>query len=361
MRRIGMLLGGAERDPQIVEGLAAFKTALEKLGWNDGRNIQIDTRFAAADLDRMRVLAKELVALQPDVLVGHTTGVVTALQREAKTIPIVFVIVSDPVGSGFVESLPRPGGNITGFINIEVSLSGKWIEMLKEIVPRVTRAVLMFNPETAPYFPFYQQPFEAAARLNGIEPIAAPVQTTADIERVFDKLGNLSDTGLVLPPDVFTSTKVNLDLVTSLAARTHLPTIYPYRLHGRRRRPDFPRHRQHRSVSARAGLYRSYTQGRQARRSACPASDEIRTSHQPEDRQVTWPRYAGDVARTRRRGDRMSGYVRLWHLETCRRPPKMSAFRAFRNYRFSVVRTRFDRMRPVRARYAVPPALLFEA
>jgi putative tryptophan/tyrosine transport system substrate-binding protein len=229
MRRIGVLLGGAESDPQVVAGLAAFKAALGELGWVDGRNVQIDYRYAAADVDRMGIFAKELVALQPDVLLGQTTGVVAALQREAKTIPIVFLIVSDPVGSGFVESLPRPGGNITGFINIEASLSGKWIEMLKEIVPRITRAGLMFNPATAPYMAFYQEPFEAAARLNGIEPIAAPIHTAADIERVFASLGNRPDTGLVLPPDVFTTTKVNLDLITSLAARTHLPTIYPYR------------------------------------------------------------------------------------------------------------------------------------
>jgi putative ABC transport system substrate-binding protein len=229
MRRIGVLLGGAENDPQIVAGLAALKTALAALEWIEGRNIQIDIRFAAADVDRMGSFAKELVALRPDVLFGQTTGVVAALQREAKAIPIVFVIVSDPVGSGFVESLPRPGGNITGFINIEASLSGKWIEMLKEIVPRVTRAGLMFNPATASYMAFYQQPFEAAARLNGIEPIAAPVHSAADIEHVFDSLGNRPDTGLVLPPDVFTTTKVNLELITSLAARTHLPTIYPYR------------------------------------------------------------------------------------------------------------------------------------
>jgi putative ABC transport system substrate-binding protein len=166
---------------------------------------------------------------QPDVLVGHTTGVVAALQREAKAIPIVFLIVSDPVGSGFVESLPRPGGNITGFINIEASLSGKWIEMLREIVPRITRAGLMYNPATAPYFAFYQQPFEAAARASGIEPVVVPVHAAADIAQVFDSLGNRPDTGLVLPPDVFTSTRVNLELITSLAARTRLPTIYPYR------------------------------------------------------------------------------------------------------------------------------------
>jgi putative ABC transport system substrate-binding protein len=229
MRRIAVLVGGADSDPQVVAGLSAFKTGLQQLGWIDGRNIQIDYRFAAADVDRMRVFAKELVALQPDVLVGHTTGVVAALQRETKTIPIVFVIVSDPVGSGFVVSLPRPGGNITGFINIEASLSGKWIEILKEIVPRVARAALMFNPETAPYFAFYQQPFEAAARLNGVEPVAVPVHTAADIERVFESLRDRTDTGLVLLPDIFTTTKVNLDLITSLAARRHVPTIYPYR------------------------------------------------------------------------------------------------------------------------------------
>jgi len=229
MRRIGVLLGGAEKDPQIVEGLAAFKAALGELGWIEARNIQIDVRYAAADVDRMGVFAKELVALQPDVLVGHTTGVIAALKREAKTIPIVFFIVSDPVGSGFVESLPRPGGNVTGFINIEASLSGKWIEILKEIVPRIARAALMFNPATAPYMAFYQEPFEAAARASGIEPISAPVHTAADIERVFDSLGNRPDTGLVLPPDVFTTTKINLDLIVSLAALSHLPTIYPYR------------------------------------------------------------------------------------------------------------------------------------
>jgi putative ABC transport system substrate-binding protein len=229
MRRLGVLLGGSENDPQIVAGLAAFKTALQEQGWIDGRNIQIDYRFAAADVDRMHTLAKELVVLQPDLLMGQTTPVVAALQRETKTVPIVFIVVSDPVGSGFVASLPQPGGNITGFINIEASLSGKWIEILKEIMPRIGRAVLMFNPETAPYFAFYQQPFEAAARLSRIETIAAPVHTTADIERVFESLGNRPDTGLVLPPDVFTATKFNLDLITSLAARTRQPTIYPYR------------------------------------------------------------------------------------------------------------------------------------
>jgi putative ABC transport system substrate-binding protein len=229
VRRVGVLLGNAEDDPQAVAGLAAFKTALQELGWIEGSNIHIDYRFAAADVDRMQVVAKELVVLQPDLLLGHTTPVVAALLRETRMIPIVFIVVSDPVGSGFVASLPHPGGNITGFINIETSVSGKWIELLKEIVPRVTRATLMFNPETAPYFASYQQPFEAAARSSGVEPIAAPVHTVADIERVFERLSDRPDTGLVLLPDIFTTTKSTLDLITSLAARYHVPTIHPYR------------------------------------------------------------------------------------------------------------------------------------
>jgi putative tryptophan/tyrosine transport system substrate-binding protein len=229
MRRIGMLLANAEDDPAAEAALAAFTKALQGLGWTEGRNIRIDYRFAAADVDRMQTFAKELVSLRPDLIVGQTTQVVAALQRETKTIPIVFVVVSDPVGSGFVASLPRPGGNITGFINIESSLSGKWMEMLRDIVPRVTRAALMFNPETAPYFAYYLQPFEAAARSYAVEPIAASVRTAADIERVVASLGNRPDAGLVLMPDPFTATRRNFDPIIALAARYRVPTIYPYR------------------------------------------------------------------------------------------------------------------------------------
>ncbi len=154
---------------------------------------------------------------------GQSTPVVAALQRESRTIPIVLVIVSDPVGSGFVASLPHPGGNITGFINIEASLSGKWIEILKDIMPGVVSATLMFNPETAPYFPYYLQPFEAAARANGVEPIVAPVHTTSDIERVIANLGKGPNAGLVVIPDTFIGTRRNLDLIISLAARYRVP------------------------------------------------------------------------------------------------------------------------------------------
>jgi len=228
-RRIGVLLGNAESDPQAQAGVAKFTKALQDLGWNVGRNIAIDYRWAAADLGRMATFAKELVALRPDLIVGSTTPVIEALQRETKTIPIVFAIVSDPVGSGFVNSLSRPGGNITGFINVESSLSGKWVELLKEVVPHLSRASLLFNPETAPFFNYFLQPFESAARASAIDPTTAPVHTPDDIERTFAELGARQDTGVVVLVDVFTAKRSILDVIISAAARNRVPTIYPYR------------------------------------------------------------------------------------------------------------------------------------
>jgi putative ABC transport system substrate-binding protein len=228
-RRLGALLGGAEGDPQATAGLAAVRKALADLGWMEGRNIQIDLRWGSADLSRIQTAAKELVGLKPDLLLASATPVVAALQRETKTIPIVFVAVSDPVGSGFVASLPRPGGNITGFINIEGSISGKWIEMLKDLVPGATSVALMYNPGTAPYFAYYLQPFEAAARSSGIEPMGAPVHAAEDIEPIVAGLGNKGDAGLVVTPDSFLQAKRNLDLIIAAAARYRVATIYPYR------------------------------------------------------------------------------------------------------------------------------------
>jgi putative ABC transport system substrate-binding protein len=212
-----------------VAGLATLTAALEQLGWTDGQNIGIDIRWAAGNVERMKALAKELVGLPSDLLVAHTTQPVAALQRETRTIPIVFLVVSDPVGSGFVTSLPSPGGNITGFVNIESSLGGKWIEVLREVAPSVSRAALMFNPDTAPYSKYYLEPFEAAARLRGIEPIAAPARTESDIERVITSLAGRPDAGLAVMPDVALSTQQNRNLIISLAARHRLLTVYPYR------------------------------------------------------------------------------------------------------------------------------------
>jgi putative ABC transport system substrate-binding protein len=218
MRRIGVLFGSAEGDPVAVKELSLLTNTLQELGWAEGRNIQIDIRWAAAEVGRMNTFARELVSLQPDLILGQSTPVVAALQRETKTIPIVFVGIPDPVGSGFVASLPHPGGNITGFINIEASLSGKWIETLKEIVPGVTHAALMFNPETAPVA-YYQQPFEAAARSSGVGPTVAPVRNDADIELIFASPADNPKTGLVILPDIFAATGHNLELVIALASR----------------------------------------------------------------------------------------------------------------------------------------------
>jgi putative ABC transport system substrate-binding protein len=228
MRRIGMLFGSPQGDRQAVFELAFLKSTLQELGWTEGRNIVIEDRWAAAEVDRIQAFARELVSLQPDLILAQTTPVVAALQRETKTIPIVFVVVADPVGSGFVASLPHPGGNITGFINLEASLGGKWIEILKDIVPGVANVALMFNPETAPVA-YYQQPFETAARSSGIEPTVAPIRNEADIERVFASLEDKPKTGVVMLPDVFTAARHNLDLVISRASRYRVPTVYPYR------------------------------------------------------------------------------------------------------------------------------------
>ena len=228
MRRIGILFGSSQVDRQAVFELALLKDTLQELGWTEGRNIVIEARWANAEVDRIHAFARELVGLQPDLILAQTTPVVAALQRETKTIPIVFVVVADPVGSGFVASLPHPGGNITGFINLEASLGGKWIETLKDILPGVTHVALMFNPETAP-ITYYQQPFETAARFSGIEPTAAPIRNEADVERVFASLEDKPKTGVVMLPDVFTAARHNLDLVISLAARYRVPTVYPYR------------------------------------------------------------------------------------------------------------------------------------
>jgi putative tryptophan/tyrosine transport system substrate-binding protein len=185
MRRIGALMGWDENDPEAQFNLAAFVQGLQQLGWVDGRNVRIDYRWANGDINRMRMFAKELVDLQPDVILANTTPVTAALQRETRMIPIVFVIVSDPVSAGFVAGLPRPGGNITDFIHTEGEIAGKLLELLTEIAPGVKRVAIMFNPDMAPGGGSYYLPsFEATARSFKMEPIAAPVHNDAEIETV---------------------------------------------------------------------------------------------------------------------------------------------------------------------------------
>ncbi len=224
MRRIGVLMYD-ETDPQEQAYLAGFTQELLALGWTDGRNLRMDVRWASGDVDRMRTLAKELVDLQPDVILARGTPATAALQRETRTIPIVFVLVSDPVGSGFVASLPRPGGNITGFSDLEPSMAGKWLELLTQIAPGVKRAALMFNPNTAPYVEsHFLVPFEATARSLKVEPMAARVHSDAEIETVIGSLGREPGGGLVGAPDAFVAG--HRELIISLAARNNVPAVY---------------------------------------------------------------------------------------------------------------------------------------
>jgi putative ABC transport system substrate-binding protein len=185
--------------------VAALHQALRELGWVDGRNIRVDHRWAAGNSTRIADLAKQLVALQPEVLVAHTSVPVIALRKETTTIPIVFVQVADPIGSGFITNLARPGGNITGFSSFEPSMGGKWVEMLKEIAPGTTKMAFLFNPKTAPYANtgYYQASFDAAARSLAITLTATSVNSPSEIESAVSALGYDHGDGLIVIPDSF--------------------------------------------------------------------------------------------------------------------------------------------------------------
>jgi putative tryptophan/tyrosine transport system substrate-binding protein len=190
VRRIGVLIGFDENHPDVKEWLSELMRELAGLGWINGSRLRIDTRWAAGNMDRMQAAAKELVGLRPDVLLSASTPATAALAHETKTIPIVFALVNDPIGSGFAATLPRPGGNITGFGWMEGSVAGVWLELLAQIAPGIRRVAMMFNPDTAPYVKSYFQPsFEAGAWSLDIEPIAAPVRSDAEIETVMTSLG----------------------------------------------------------------------------------------------------------------------------------------------------------------------------
>ncbi len=223
-RRVGMLMGYAENDPEAQLRLTACKQKLAALGWVEGRNLTLDLLWTAGDADRATPFAKQLVALKPDVILANTTPVTAALQRETSTIPIVFTAVSDPIGSGFVKTLARPGGNITGFINLEASLMEKWLELLKEIAPRVKRVGVMFNPKTAPYADYYLRRFNAVAPHFGVTAFPATVSNAAEIEKVISALARPADGGLIMLTDSFMT--VHRKTVITLAARHKVPAIY---------------------------------------------------------------------------------------------------------------------------------------
>ena len=225
LRRVGVLMGFGENDSEGILWLSSFIRAFQELGWTDGLNVRMDVRWSTSNVEQERRFAKELVSLQPDVILAHGTPVTAALQQETRTITIVFGAVADPVGEGFVATLSRPGGNITGFIFTEGAMGGKWLELLKEIAPSVKRAAIIFNPDTAPgRGSYYLSSFEVAAQSLKVEPITVSVRSDADIVTAVNSLERYPETGLVAMADTFMIS--HRGPIISAAARNNVPAVY---------------------------------------------------------------------------------------------------------------------------------------
>jgi putative tryptophan/tyrosine transport system substrate-binding protein len=224
MRLIGVLMSYAESDPAAQSDFAAFRGALTKLGWTEGSDLRIELRWGAADQDRVNKFAKELVDLRPDAILAVTQAVTSALARETRTIPIVFAVVSDPIGGGLAASLAHPGGNITGFTYVDPAVGGKWVELLKEVEPRTVRVALLFNPATAVTLQFFMPSIQTAASSFAVQVTAAPVHAKDEIEGVIAAQARDTGGGLVVMPDTFNVT--NRDLIIALANRYNVPAIY---------------------------------------------------------------------------------------------------------------------------------------
>jgi ABC-type uncharacterized transport system substrate-binding protein len=227
LRTVAVLMGFAN-DAEAKARTEAFERGLDREGWSRLRNLRIEYRYAEGDSVRMQALAQELVELKPDCILAQSTPVSNALMRATRTIPIVFVAVSDPIGSGFVASMARPGGNITGFTVLHASIAGKYLAILKEMVPQLVRVAIMYNPNSVPAGgKFFSRPFHEAATKLKVRPITAEVHDKSEIENAVTTLGRESESGLILVPDNFMS--VHRDLIISLTAQFRIPAIYPYR------------------------------------------------------------------------------------------------------------------------------------
>ncbi len=224
-RRVGALWPFAEASTEAQSQFAAFRQGLRELGWGD---VQIESRWGGGDVERIRTYAAELVALAPDVIFAYFNTQLAPLARATRTIPIVFVGASDPVGAGYVASLTRPGGNVTGFTLYEPTLAGKWMGVLKEVAPGIARVGLLINPDTAILRgTFYSKEFEAAATSLGIEPVMAKVFSAGDIETAIASLAKAPGSGLIVAPDTFS--EINGDLIVTLAAEHRVPAVYAIR------------------------------------------------------------------------------------------------------------------------------------
>ena len=226
MRRIGVLIGTAETDLDGQNRLIALSKGMQELGWLDGQNLRIDVRWAASD-DLTHDYAVEIVGLKPDVIVANGTPASFAFEQQTRTIPIVFAQVIDPVGQGLVQNLARPGGNLTGFTNYEFTMGGKWLQLLKEIAPQLTRAAVLLNPPTAPFAGLFLAPINETARSLSVEVVANPVHNETDISSVTDECDRNPNSGLIVIPSVFMT--VRRELIVGLAMRSRVPALYPFR------------------------------------------------------------------------------------------------------------------------------------
>ena len=225
--RIGVLMGIGENDPEAGPRVEALEQGFRELGWVKGRNLLLDYRWTAGDLDRARRFAKEIVELKPDLIVVHSTPAVKALRQLTTTTPMVFVLIADPIGSGFVQNLSHPGGNITGFMNVDSPMTSKWLELIVEIAPKTRQVALIYNPNTAPFYQEFLRTFDVAAPKFNVRGIAAPITDANGIERAIKELGQSPDTALFVLPDVFV--QVHRALIIKLTEQYHVPAIYPYR------------------------------------------------------------------------------------------------------------------------------------
>jgi putative ABC transport system substrate-binding protein len=231
MRQIGVLMGLAETDPFTMGYVRELRDGLQQLGWTDSQNIQFIYRYAAGDPGRARAFAKELVEMQPDLIVGHTTPVAAALSQATRTVPVVFVSITDPVRDGFVASMARPGGNMTGFTNYEFTMGAKWLEILKEIAPKTSRVSLLLNPDTGSYYVAYMRSVEVVALSSSVQATLAPVHNSAEIENAIIALAREPGGGLIVLPSA--PITVNIELVIGLAAQCRIPAVYPFRSHAK--------------------------------------------------------------------------------------------------------------------------------
>jgi putative tryptophan/tyrosine transport system substrate-binding protein len=227
-RRLGMLIGTSPDDPGGQAEVAVFVKALERLGWIEGRNIAIAYRWSGADLALAEMSARELMALNPDILLARSTPPTIALRRATSTVPIVFVTVAEPISSGIVPNLGQPGGNVTGFTNFEASIGGKWLQLLKEVAPGLVRIGILYNPDSAPFAGLFLRSIEAAAPTLAVETVAMPVQNEADIHAALSAIAQRPGSGLVQIPDSYSVEHRNM--IIDLAARLRVPALYSSRL-----------------------------------------------------------------------------------------------------------------------------------